>query len=110
MREDPRSAEIIKPYLRGQDVKRWSPEWQGLWMIFARRGIDIEAYPAIKRHLQYRDRLEPRPRAKARAVPGRSRARTSGTRYRIVWTTGNSSRSRRSLLRTLHISWFGPTS
>ena len=25
---DPRSAEIIKPYLRGQDIKRWSPEWK----------------------------------------------------------------------------------
>lgn len=62
VREDPRSAEIIKPYLRGQDIKRWSPDWQGLWMIFARRGIDIEAYPVIKRHLlQYRERLEPRP-------------------------------------------------
>ena len=34
VREDPRSAEIIKPYLRGQDIKRWSPEWRGLWMIF----------------------------------------------------------------------------
>jgi hypothetical protein len=63
VREDPRSAEVIKPYLRGQDIKRWSPEWRGLWMIFARRGIDIDAYPAIKRRLeQFRERLEPRPR------------------------------------------------
>jgi hypothetical protein len=62
VREDPRSAEIIKPYLRGQDIKRWVPEWAGLWMIFARRGIDIEAFPAILRHLeQYRERLEPKP-------------------------------------------------
>jgi type I restriction-modification system DNA methylase subunit len=62
-REDPRSAEVIKPYLRGQDIKRWSPEWNGLWMIFARRGIDIDAYPAIRQHLlQFRERLEPRPR------------------------------------------------
>ncbi len=33
VREDRRSAEIIRPYLRGQDIKRWSPEWDGLWMI-----------------------------------------------------------------------------
>ncbi|MBX0330692.1 Eco57I restriction-modification methylase domain-containing protein, partial [Oscillochloris sp. ZM17-4] len=33
VRDDPRAAEIIKPYLRGQDIKRWSPEWDGLWMI-----------------------------------------------------------------------------
>jgi type I restriction-modification system DNA methylase subunit len=61
--EDPRSAEIIKPYLRGQDIKRWSPEWNGLWMIFARRSISVDAYPAIKQHLsRFRERLEPRPR------------------------------------------------
>ncbi len=62
LREDPRSGEIIKPYLRGQDIKRWAPEWAGLWMIFARRGVDIDAYPAIRRHLEeYRERLEPKP-------------------------------------------------
>lgn len=63
VREDPKSSEVIKPYLRGQDIKRWSPEWRDLWMIFARRGIDIDAYPAVKRHLeQFRDRLEPKPK------------------------------------------------
>jgi hypothetical protein len=63
VREDPRCAEVIKPYLRGQDIKRWSPEWAGLWMIFARRGIDIDAYPALKNHLlQFREQLEPKPK------------------------------------------------
>lgn len=63
IRENPRSAEIIKPYLRGQDIKRWSPEWTNLWMIFARRGIDIDAYPAIKNHLlSFREQLEPKPK------------------------------------------------
>lgn len=63
IRDDPRCAEIIKPCLRGQNIKRWSPEWAGLWMIFARRGIDIEAYPAIKKHLlQFREQLEPKPK------------------------------------------------
>ncbi len=60
--EDPRSAEILKPYLRGQDLGRWRAEWAGLWMIFTRRGVEIERYPAILRHLQrYRVRLEPKP-------------------------------------------------
>ncbi|MDB9311958.1 Eco57I restriction-modification methylase domain-containing protein [Spirulina sp. CS-785/01] len=60
---DGKSAEIIKPYLRGQDIKRWCPDWQNLWMIFTRRGINIDAYPAIKDYLsQYRKRLEPRPK------------------------------------------------
>ena len=30
---DPNCAEIIKPYLRGQDIKRWSPDWNNLWII-----------------------------------------------------------------------------
>lgn len=54
--------EIIKPYLRGQDVARWQCADNGLWMIFARRGIDINAYPSVKRHLEgYKSRLQPRP-------------------------------------------------
>ena len=62
IRDDPGCSDIIKPYLRGQDIKRWAPEWQGLWMIFARRGIDIDAYPSVLRHLeQFRERLEPKP-------------------------------------------------
>ncbi|MBA2692765.1 MAG: N-6 DNA methylase [Rubrobacter sp.] len=44
VREDGRSAEIIKPYLRGQDIKRWSPEWRGLWMIVMKSSGD-HAWP-----------------------------------------------------------------
>lgn len=63
IRDDPRSGEIIKPYLRGQDMERWGSDWNGLWMIFARRGIDLDCYPAIKAHLlPFRERLEPRPK------------------------------------------------
>jgi Eco57I restriction-modification methylase/TaqI-like C-terminal specificity domain/N-6 DNA Methylase len=40
VREDPRSAEVIKPYLRGQDIKRWSPEWKGLWIIVLKSSGD----------------------------------------------------------------------
>ncbi|MDH6059524.1 Eco57I restriction-modification methylase domain-containing protein [Chrysosporum bergii ANA360D] len=58
---DPKCAEIIKPYLRGQDIKRWVPEWENLWMIFAHKDIDIEQYPVIKHHLEiYRNKLEAR--------------------------------------------------
>ena len=73
VRADPRCAEIFKPYLRGQDIKRWSPEWAGLWMIFARRGINIDAYPVVKNHLlQFREQLEPKPKDwTSEAWPGR---------------------------------------
>ncbi|EMD9442885.1 Eco57I restriction-modification methylase domain-containing protein [Burkholderia cepacia] len=61
--EDPKAAEIIFPFLRGRDIKRWSAEWPDLWMIFSRRGIDISRYPSVLRHLeQYRTTLEPKPK------------------------------------------------
>ncbi len=61
--QDPRSAEIIRPWLRGRNVGRWSVQWGGGFLVFTRRGIDIDRYPAIKRYLaRHRDRLEPRPR------------------------------------------------
>jgi hypothetical protein len=69
--EDSRAATIIKPYLRGQDVGRWSPKWRDHWMIFARRGIDIDTYPSVARHLRtFKDSLEPRPKNWKPAVPG----------------------------------------
>ena len=60
--DDPGCAEIIKPIFRGEDLRPWYQENESRWLIFARRGIDIEAYPTVKAHLaQLRGRLEPRP-------------------------------------------------
>ena len=61
VQSDSKCAEIIKPLLRGQDIKRWIPEWDKLWIIFAHKDIDIEKYPVIKQHLEiYRNKLEAR--------------------------------------------------
>ena len=70
---DPASDDIIKPCLRGQDIERWHAKWDGLWIVFARRGIDIERFPSVLNHLQqYRRNLEPRPKdLKDGAWPGR---------------------------------------
>jgi adenine-specific DNA-methyltransferase len=58
--EHPSSAEILKPFLRGKDVKRWRVDYQDLWLIFTRRGIEIKKYPAIHDYLlQFEDRLTP---------------------------------------------------
>jgi len=60
--EDPKSAEIIKPILRGRDIKRYGYKWAGLWIIatFPVLHIDIDKYPAVKKHLLDfgKDRLE----------------------------------------------------
>ncbi|MEG4031969.1 MULTISPECIES: Eco57I restriction-modification methylase domain-containing protein [unclassified Microcoleus] len=37
---DSKSAEIIKPLLRGQNIKRWSPEWENLWIILLKSSSD----------------------------------------------------------------------
>ncbi len=61
--EDPRSAELIKPFLAGRDIKRYEPPECDKYLIFTRRGVDIEDYPAIERHLaQFKDRLMPKPK------------------------------------------------
>lgn len=51
--EDPKSAEIIRPLLRGRDIKRYSYEFADLYIIttFPSLKIDIELFPAIKQHL-----------------------------------------------------------
>ena len=56
---DPKSAEIIRPILRGRDIKRYGYEFADLWIINTHNGIkekgikpiQIEEYPAIKNHL-----------------------------------------------------------
>jgi adenine-specific DNA-methyltransferase len=59
--EDPKSAEIIKPWLRGRDIWKWKAQWAGLYVLFTRRGTDIEQFPGIKRHLeQFKADLEPK--------------------------------------------------
>ncbi|EJB98222.1 eco57I restriction-modification methylase family protein [Helicobacter pylori Hp P-2b] len=64
MSERERTKELIKPILRGKDIKRYSYEWADLWVINTHNGytsnlkskippIDIEKYPAIKAHLNF---------------------------------------------------------
>ena len=55
--ERKRTDELIRPVLRGRDIKRYGYEWAGLYLIATHNGygkrprIDIDNYPAIKKHL-----------------------------------------------------------
>ena len=69
IREHPSSDDILKPFLMARDIQRWRVKpieeprrnAQDKWVIFAHRRIDIDTYPAIKKHLgKYRDALEKR--------------------------------------------------
>ncbi|NQT68009.1 MAG: Eco57I restriction-modification methylase domain-containing protein, partial [Desulfobacteraceae bacterium] len=61
--DDPKSAEVIKPFLVGRDIKRYQPVFSEKYVIFARRGIHIEKHAAIRNYLaQFKERLMPRPK------------------------------------------------
>lgn len=51
--ERKRTAELIRPILRGRDIKRYAYDWANLWLIatFPSRQYDIEEFPAVKAHL-----------------------------------------------------------
>ena len=82
---DPKSAEIIKPILRGRDIRRYKAEWQGLWLIatFPAVGVNIDDYPVVKKHLLSfgKARLE----QSGRRLPDgtRSRKKTSNAWYEM---------------------------
>ncbi|MCT3635012.1 restriction endonuclease [Elizabethkingia anophelis] len=57
--EDPKSAEIIRPILRGRDIKKYYYNFEDLWLINVHNGIkekginpiNIEDFKAVKKHL-----------------------------------------------------------
>ena len=66
---DPKSAEIIRPILRGRDIKRYGYDFADLYLINTHNGVKekgikriyIEDYPAVKAHLDlYHSQLEKR--------------------------------------------------
>ncbi|MCV3381524.1 Eco57I restriction-modification methylase domain-containing protein [Campylobacter sp. IFREMER_LSEM_CL2127] len=70
--EKERTAKLIHKMLRGRDIKRYSYEWAGLWVINTHNGyksksgekveaINIDEYPSLKQHLKpYYKTLEKR--------------------------------------------------
>ena len=59
--EHPASAEILKPFLHGQNIRRWQVARPDSWLIFTCRRIEINRYPAIRKHLEkYRSALSKR--------------------------------------------------
>lgn len=60
--DDPASEDLIHPLLMGRDIKKWKISGKDQWIIFTRRGVNIDSYPVIKKYLsQYREKLEPKP-------------------------------------------------
>ncbi len=61
--EDPKSAEVIKPFFAGRNIKKYFVPNSNRYLIFAKRGINIDDYPSIKEHLfKYKAELSPKPK------------------------------------------------
>ncbi len=67
IQKNPKSAEILKPVLRGRDIKRYTIDYQDLYLINTHNGykdverINVDEYPAIKEHLlQFEPQLSKR--------------------------------------------------
>ena len=58
---DPKNKEIIKPMLRGKDLGRFYPNEIEYYLLFSRRGINIDQYPEARDYLkQYYSDLKPK--------------------------------------------------
>jgi hypothetical protein len=61
IKQNPKNEEIIKPLLRGRDIKKWKLDFQELYLIWTYVGVPIENYPLIKKHLDlYEEKLKKR--------------------------------------------------
>jgi hypothetical protein len=62
VKQDRKSAKLLKPFLKGENVKRWRVEPEGLFLINIPKGkIDIDDYPAIRDWLlPFKPQLEKR--------------------------------------------------
>jgi len=60
---DESSKKILKPLVVGDDIRKYEINFKEQFLIFTRRGIDIDKYPAIKNYLKrFKSELEPRPK------------------------------------------------
>lgn len=60
--QNPNSAELLKPFLEGKDLKKWHSQPRDMWIIYIPKNrIKIDDYPAIRDYLmQFKEKLENR--------------------------------------------------
>jgi len=58
---NPNEGDIIKPLFEGKDIKKWNSPDIDKWLIFTKRGINIDEFPIIKEELsEFREALNPK--------------------------------------------------
>ena len=91
--KDPKSAEIIKPILRGRDIQKYRFEWAGSYLIstFPALKLDIHDYPSVKNYLSsFGKRLEQTGEKyiDENGIENKSRKRTSNKWFETQDTIG----------------------
>ena len=83
--EDPKSAEILKPVVRGRDIRRYTADWKDLWLIatFPAAGVSIDDYPAVKKHLLAFGKARLEQSGKRLSDGTRSRKKTNNAWYEM---------------------------
>ncbi len=61
---EPAAAALIRPFVKGRDVRAWRHSQADRYILLVDRGTDLSALPVLHAHLsQFRTELEPRPAA-----------------------------------------------
>lgn len=59
---EPAAAALIRPFVKGRDLRRWLPAEPERWILLVDRGTSLDELPRVRAHLeQFRSVLEPRP-------------------------------------------------
>lgn len=62
LEQEPGAAVILRPFVKGRDVRSWRVEEAGRWLLLIDRGTEIDRLPAVREHLaQFREALAPKP-------------------------------------------------
>jgi methylase of polypeptide subunit release factors len=61
---EPAAEAVIRPFLKGRDLRRWLPATPDRWILLVDRQTSLDELPGVLAHLeQFRAALEPRPTA-----------------------------------------------
>lgn len=70
--EDPGAGSLIRPFVKGRDIRPWRVQRAERYILLLDRGTDLEAIPSVAAHLApFRAALEPRPAEHAGPWSGR---------------------------------------
>lgn len=70
--DEPAATALIRPFVKGRDVRRWRAAPAGRHVLLVERGRSLDRLPGLRAHLErFREQLEPRPPHHQGAWPGR---------------------------------------